>query len=545
MNLKPFFSILLAGASLTAVAQSHLEGVEYYNADQLENARELLTRNYNNAATDKAIANYYLGQIALDNKNIKEAATYFQKGIDANPDYGFNYAGLGAVALRNGNAKEAESFFKEGESKAKKDASYNIAVARAYYDVDPALYSSEIEKRVAKARKTNLKDPSIYLFEGDMKKDHDDVGGAAALYEMAATYNPTSAEAYVKYANLFNRVNPGFAITKLKELLSQNPKSALGQKELANAYYNNNDFANAAAEYGKYVNNPNHFKQDEDRYSFLLFYGQDYQKGNDYATALLAETPGNFTAQRFQYMNAAQIPAMKVKLPQMAAALYKNHKADPQNNKLAAIDYTLIAEEYSGADDYNTAIEVLNEAIKVMPENANFDKQLAMTYVDLTQLTNAAKAYRGYINKTAEPSFNDYNQQATFCYYAGVENKKDNPAVAEEFFKEAEQNINKALEMAPESYKGRKILGDIAMQRATDEKGVRTAAKPFYEEAIVYLEKSDDPSRYASDAKTMYNYLGNYYLDQKDVAKAKENFNKYLIYDPNNADYRKFVENLK
>ena len=99
--------------------------------------------------------------------------------------------------------------------------------------------------------------------------------------------------------------------------------------------------------------------------------------------------------------------------------------------------------------------------------------------------------------------------------------------------------------MAPESYKGRKILGDIAMQRATDEKGVRTAAKPFYEEAIVYLEKSDDPSRYASDAKIMYNYLGNYYLDQKDVVKAKENFNKYLIYDPNNADYRKFVENLK
>ncbi len=42
----------------------------------------------------------------------------------------------------------------------------------------------------------------------------------------------------------------------------------------------------------------------------------------------------------------------------------------------------------------------------------------------------------------------------------------------------------------------------------------------------------------------MYNYMGNYYLDQKDVAKAKEFFNKYLIYDPNNEDYRKFVEKL-
>ena len=42
----------------------------------------------------------------------------------------------------------------------------------------------------------------------------------------------------------------------------------------------------------------------------------------------------------------------------------------------------------------------------------------------------------------------------------------------------------------------------------------------------------------------MYNYLGNYYLDQKDVATAKKYFEKYLLLDPNNADYRKFVDGL-
>lgn len=545
MKLKSFFSILLCGASMTAFAQTHLEGVEYYNADQLENARELLTRNYNNAGTDKAVANYYLGLIALDNKDVKAATDYFQKGLDANPDYAYNYAGLGAVALRNGNVKEAESFFKEGDSKAKKDAGYSIAVARALYNADPVAHATEIEKRIAKARKTNLKDPAIFLFEGDMKKDRDDAGGAAALYEMAAGYNPMSAEAYVKYANLFTIADPDYAIVKLKELLQQNPKSVLGQKELANAYYNKSDFANAAAEYGKYVNNPNHFKQDEDRYAFLLFYGQDYQKGYDYATALLKENPSNFTAQRFQYMNAAQLPSMKEQLPAMAKALYANHKANPSVNKLAAIDYTLIAEEFSSAKDYDDAVEVLNNAMKEMPDNANFNKQLAMVYVDQAKLTNAAKAYQGYLDKTANPSFNDYNQQATFCYYAGVENKKENPVEAEKYFAMAEQNIGKAIELAPDSYKGRKILGDIAMQRAVDERGIREAAQPFYEEAIVYLENSDDPSRYQSDAKNMYNYLGNYYLDKKDVAKAKEYFNKYLKYDPNNADYRKFVEGLK
>ncbi|MDE6771990.1 MAG: tetratricopeptide repeat protein, partial [Muribaculaceae bacterium] len=70
-------------------------------------------------------------------------------------------------------------------------------------------------------------------------------------------------------------------------------------------------------------------------------------------------------------------------------------------------------------------------------------------------------------------------------------------------------------------------------------------AVPYYTEAITLLEASENPSRYASDAKNMYNYMGNYYLDQKDVEKAKEYFSKYLTLDPDNEAYRKFVEGLK
>ena len=40
-------------------------------------------------------------------------------------------------------------------------------------------------------------------------------------------------------------------------------------------------------------------------------------------------------------------------------------------------------------------------------------------------------------------------------------------------------------------------------------------------------------------------YLGNYYLNQNNVAKAKENYNKIFKYDPDNAELRKFVDGLK
>lgn len=542
MKFKGILTFCLAGVALTATAQTHVEGAEYYNADQFENAKELLLRSLNNPGTDKAVSDYYLGLVSIDENNTAQARKYFQDGIAANPEYAYNYVGLGRLLLKEGDKKGAEESFKQAEKLAKKDAALHVAIARAYDSVDPVLYAKQITNKIEKARKTNANSPEVYIFEGDQLKEQKKFGEAGAKYEMAANTDNNATQAYVKYANLFTMVNPEYAITMLNKLLEVNPQSALGQRELAIAYYNGKDYANAANEYGKYVQNPSHFKQDENRYAFLLFYGGDYQKGYDYASKLLSEDPGNFTAQRYQFMNAAQIPAMSDKLLPMAEALLAAHRAKPADNKFAAIDYTLIADELSKAKRADEAISVIEEGIKEMPDNAAFNKDLAMKYVDAGNITGAAKAYEGYLAKVEKPSYNDYVQQATFSFYAAVENKENQP-VADKFFADTEKYAGLAAEILPDNYKPVKFLGDIAKQKATKET-VESAAVPMYTKAIELLEASQDPSRYKSDAKDMYNYMGNYYLSIKDIPQAKEYFNKYLQYDPNNDAYRKFVEGL-
>lgn len=545
MRLKTLLAVAFSSAMLCATAQTHEEGAEYFKADQLANAKELLNRNFNNPGTDKSVANYYLGLIAVSENDLAGAKKYFDAGVQANPDNAYNYIGLGAVALKQKDAKAAQEQFKLAEKKVKKDPAAEIAIARAYYEADPVLYAKEIAKKVATARKFNMQAPEIYVFEGDQEKDNKNWGDAAGKYEMAKNYAPKATEAYVKYANLYTMVNPDFAVRMLKELLNENPSSALGQRELANAYYNKKDYANAASQYGKYVENPNHFKQDEDRYSFLLFYSQDFQKGYDYATKLLVENPGNFTARRYQFMNAANIPTMQDKLVPMADELLAAHNANPKENKFASIDFTLIAEEYVKAKRVDEAIKVLKEGIEEMPEYAPFEKQLAMAYVEENQLGAASDAFEKFLAKTAQPGYNDYIQQALFSYLAGGEYIAEDPSRAEGYFKRAENCIAKAEEILPDNYKPKKIRGDIAIRKAADETAAKSAAFPMYSEAVVLLEKSQNKSRYASDAKNMYNYLGNYYLDHNDTAKAIENFNKYLEYDPDNEKYRQFVESLK
>lgn len=543
MKFTRILTLCLAGVSLGAFAQTHVEGEEYYKADQFDNAKDLLLRSLNNPQTDKSVSDYYLGLIAVEEGKNSEASKYFDQGVVANPEYPFNYVGQGLLKLMNGDKKAAEESFKAADKLSKKDASLQIAIARAYDRVDPVKYEKEISKYVEKARKFNMQSPDIYIFEGDQQREQKEYGKAGGMYEMAANYDKNATAAYVKYANLFTQVNPDYAIKMLTDLLSVNPTSALGQRELANAYYNNKDYGKAAQEYGKYVQNPSHFKSDENRYAFLLFYGGDFKKGYDYATKLLQEDPSNFTAQRYQFMNAAQLPEMKEQLLPMAEALYAEHNANPTKNKFAAIDYNLIANELQSAKKIDEAISVLEAGIKDIPDFVDFNKSLAFAYLDQNNLSKTADQYAVYLSKI-EPGYNDFIQQATFDFYAGVENK-DNPEKAQEYFTKTKENADKAKAILPDNYKPVMLYGDVAKQTATTEADAMKAAVGDYEKAVVLLEASQDPSRYARDAKTMYMYLGNYYINNNDVPKAKEYFEKFLIYDPQNVELRKYVDGLK
>lgn len=540
MKLKQFFAALAIAAAMPALAQTHAEGVEYYKADQINNARELLTRNFNNPGTDKAISDYYLGLIALTNKDQKEAAKYFAAGVQENPAYGFNYIGQGELALLAGDVKGAEKLFKQGEGLTKKDPAMSVAIARAYYNADPVKYAQQIEKALTKARKFNINAPEIYIFEGDRKADKKDWGGAGADYDMAASFNPTATEAYVKYADLFTQTNPRYAIQMLQNLLKNVPNSALGQRELAMAYYNNEDFAKAADEYGKYVQNPSHFKQDEDRYAFLLFYGGDYKKGYDYATQLLNANPDHFTARRYQFMNAAQIKELNDQLLPMAEKLYAVHLQNPEKNSFAPIDFNLIADEFNRGGKADEAIAVYQEGINELPDNANLVKQLALVYAGKDDMQNAAQTFDKYLSKLEEPGYNDLIQAALLNFAAGVYSTDD--AAKADFFANAVNDADKASTILPDNYKPFKIKGDVAIQAAAaDAKG--SAAFENYKKAAELVAGKED--KYLSDSKAIYNYLCNYYLDQKDVPEAKAWGLKVVELDPNNTQYRDFVNGLK
>lgn len=507
MKFKSIITLCLAGFSFAGFAQTHLEGVEYYKADQFNNALELLERNINNPGTDKAVANYYLGLLSIKQKDLNGAKAYFDNGIAANPDYAYNYIGLGSLALRNGQAKEAGEYFKKAEKLNKKDAAVYVGVARAYYESSPeggVKYAKEIEKAFKNAQKQNMTEPEIFILEGDMALDAGDRNTAAAKYDMATTYNPQAAGAYVKYASLYQKLNPQYAIQMLQKLLQQNPQSALGQRELANAYYNNGNIKDATEQYAKYVQNPSHFKSDESQYSFLLYYNGDYQGGYDYATKLLKEDPTNFEAMRYQFLNASQIPEMAESMYTLAENLMAAKKTS-EHNTFAPIDYVLLSDLLSRNEKTDEALALLEEGMKAYPDYTRLQQNLSYVYFDMGDYDKAADTLNAYIKSISDASNNDILEQVRFNYIAGTDqNRLPTDEVAAKYLNQALESAELLTQRLDNNYIVWKWLGDVKIAMAPDNASKLKAAVPEFTRAMELA----DPEKNQKDYERFKLYLG-------------------------------------
>lgn len=540
MKFKFLFSFLFAGALTVSAQQGYKDGIEYFRADQPEEAEMILTRTLNDAATVKTESLYYLGQIALQKGDVAQAKTYFDQGIQANPQYPNNYVGLGAVALKNGDKSAAENSFKEAMNLDKKNPVLMVEIARTFYNVDPVLYAKQISKYIEDAKKASKKEPepSIYILEGDMLAP-ESVGDAAGYYEMAWNFDPETKypEAYVKYARTYFSVNPQFSIDRLKELLDKQPNSALAQRELAEKYYESDRLTLAAEQYGKYIENPNHFKKDEIRYVALLYFGGKYQESFDLANKILSEEPDNIYMQRMQFLNQE-----KLKNPQEA---YKYAQIFFNNPKAAgnfvANDYTTYGDILQELGKDTLATVQFEKAVEVAPDKATLLKDLSGAYTKAKMYKEAAAAMQKFVD-SGEATTNDEFMLAR--RYQNAAAMETDSLARLDAVNNALKYVDIVLEKAPSN-------STIAMTKARILY-VKNNNVPNQEVVDAFLAAlkilDEDPAnktKRKADYTSAYNLIGNFYLAQGDTENAKLYFTKLLEVNPENDALRQYLENMK
>ena len=535
-----FASLILMGASLVANAQGYKDGIEYYKVDKLDNAKELLERNLNAASTDKAESFYYLGQIALHQGQVAQAAANFEKGIAANAMNPYNYVGQAAIALKNGG--DVKTLLEKARKLSKKDSKLEMEIARAFYDANPTTYAKDIEKCIKNARKWNADDPDSYIFEADTKADKKDWGNAAGIYELAFDKDPNNIEAYVKYANTYFNVNPAMAIERLEELQTKVPGSALVQRELAEKYYADNLGAKAAEQYGKYIKNPNHFAQDEVRYVQLLFFGEKYQDSYNLATQLINRLNPNdenvFYMKRMQLYNLVQLE----KWPEAVdagKAFFANML--PKGSKYEVRDYTDYGQALLTAGMPNEAVAAFEKALEINPNNVDLIRYMGDSYADAEDFVNAAKYYQ----RLVDSGNNKSNDLFTLSnYYLGIASTDalDDATKADALAK-SQKYIDEVDKLVPGNVQIVNQKAKIAKFREGDTN--TGAALAAYNELLQILDTKENKADYARYYKYAYNYLATYYFTKGDKATAKGYYQKWLEYDPENESLRNYVNSMK
>ena len=542
MKFRTIFSFVLGGMAMTAFAQGgYQDGVDYYNAERFDKAKTILEKTLNDPSTKKAVSYFYLGSLELDNNNVAAASENFNKGVQADPAYGYNYVGLGQIALKNGNKKDAENYFKQALEGNKKDASVMAAIARAYFNVDPTLYAKEIEKNIANAMKVSKnKEAQVYVLQGDMAKASD-IGQAPGFYEQAMVYDEQAGnvnpEAYVKYANLYNKVNPDFAIGKLVELNEKLPTSALAQSELAEKYYDGNQFTKAAEQYGKYIKNPNHFQGDEQRYSGLLYFGKKYQESLDVANQVLAADPNNEYMQRMVMLNKAALKDF-AGAEEAAQKLFSH-----ANAKFTATDYSTYGDILGELGRPQDAIEAYVKAYEMNPEkNKQMLAEISSMYNDLENDQKAVEYMQKFVD-AGDATLNDYFILSNRYKNLGLSLPEGSPERAEAA-NNGIKNIDLAIEGAANKGPLYRNKATLLMIRDGAENTTPELIDTYKAMIAAYDEDPANKEKYADAYKMAYTRMGSYYMQQGDNAQAREYFQKVLEMDPENAPVKEVMKKL-
>lgn len=544
MKFKLLFSLLL-GSALTVAAEGYVDGVEYFRADQPEEAEIILTNTLSQPQTDQATAYYYLGQIALQKGDTAKAKQMFDKGLAANPENGYNYVGLGALALRSGDAKAAENYFKDAKKYAKKDYDVLTEIPRAYFQANPVTYAKEIDKWLADIKKQSKNTaPAPFILEGDRLAGVN-VGDAAGMYEMAATFDHESKdakdahpEAYVKYARVIFKVNERAAIDKLRELLGYQPESALVQRELAEKLYDANQLTNAAKQYEAYIQNPNSFQKDKQRLVGLLYFAQRYPESYDLASQILTQDPGNFYMERMQFYNKK---AMGDTIAAVAAAdkLIANPKA-----QLNAQDYTQYGELLTDMGRDSLAVVMYENAVRTEPEKTALLKDLSQAYNHALRFQDAADTMQKYIDLQGDDV--DPNDLLALALrwnaLASAQQKMEDP-VWKASSEKALAAITRVREMTPNHPLVLNHYARILLVNNNSEINDAVAQAD-----LATLAALDSDPENLENRKALYvqvlGRLGNYYVTSHNMDEARKMFQRFYDIQPS-EDLKAYLETLQ
>lgn len=448
------------------------------------------------------------------------------KAQDVNPEY---VAITKAIVDNKSNLKAAEPIVKDFVKEHKKNAEALAVVGRAYLD---AKNEVEAKKYADLAIKANKKAADGYIVLGDIEASKDNAGEAATWYQTAMTIDPQNPMGYVKYARIYQKVDPAGAVAALEKLRTIRPDYPV-DAEAAKFYYRAGKLGKALEYYDKCDKS----KLDRSQlaeYATIAYANQKNQKSLDIALYGKSKEPGHAAFNRLAFYNNLVLQNYDEALKY--ADLLFNH-----SDSLKAIysDYENYGHAYVGKKDYENAIKQFEKAYEMDKDKSEVLKHLSDAHMNNKNHAKAIDYYTQYLAKSGNKKVSDYEAIANI--YIDLSDVETSPEAKKRALLNADEQYVELAKAFPKN-KDYATYKRAGIHHSINPDVKQGEAKPFYEEyANSVGAKAEKSKGEIATLGVAYNYLAVYYIQNDNVATAKEYAAKLLELQPDNETAKQIL----
>ncbi|HBE40051.1 MAG TPA: hypothetical protein DDW27_02385 [Bacteroidales bacterium] len=570
---------------------------QYDKAEEMLN--QLIQKEPSNAKNYFHLGENYLLEYFADTISISfqiatdKAKETYQKGVNANPNDPLNYVGLAKIALYQGDDKTAGEIRTKAKSfllpykNIKKiqppapEYAYALAKIAESFVREKSADTASALPLIRQAIKIDPKNPEIYLIAGDIYIAVNDGSNAIKNYNLAQYYNPKSPTANMKIGNIYVRgKNLNVAIPYFEEAIALDPNYAPAYRELAQLFALAGRHAQSKENYQKYLDLNKGNIPAMTRYVTSLFYAGDYEeviknieeifavdKSRSYMNRLagyssfeLASKSKNGSYdQAFKYMDQlfktlpeerilwkdhhymARIivrknqnyPALLDELSSLenqlenqkrsltgAGTAAAKAKIQPAINELTAKIETLKADIEKADKELDRAFIEFDKVSEIRPQDKTVLSEMAANYYNFRRYDKAARTWARLIDPNEEnlESF----MQVGRAFYNGRN------------YKSADSLFNVIIKKSPDYLPAHLWLARTSTRIDPDNK-TELAKNRFI--SLTRIAQPDSLKN-RSEMAEAFNFLGYYYMNNNELNKARDLYNRWLNFDPNDSDYR-------
>jgi len=551
--LSACLCLFLSAWSSLSIAQNL--GIDYFYTGEYEIAKEIFEKQL---SQNPGEAYFYLGEIAYAQGDMNQAKANYEKGLAAAPDYPMNNIGISKLSLKS-SPKDTEKQLSDIAKKNKKNIEVLITVARAFYQNGMEDKATEYLEDASKA---NKKSPLIYMAYGDILNNKKDGGGAAAQYTQSNYFDPDFIVGYIKTAQIYEFINPSYAIEALEKAIQVQPNYKIAYRYLGNIYYQNGQYAKAIDAYKQFFTDGNYSVKDLTNYAAALYFDNKYDEAKSLILEGLKKDPNNFVLNRLLMYSYLDSEDYTNGLP----IAEKFFTLDKGKGEYLAQDHMAYAEMLSKNGQINKAMTEYEKVIALDPSQVDIYKQIAVNLADAADTpetyAEAASFYKKYLESGGDKvEALDYYTMGNYYYRAASSAIRDTVNAdakikAKEYLNEADKAYAVVSERVPDSHLGfynrantNAILDALADQE--NPNNVSILAKPYYEQTIDVILSKDDHNN-DRELVIAYNYLSSkhyllyeQYKRPEDKEKAIFYCEKLLVLNPNHTQAQQIIDALK